>query len=182
MSKTLKAPVDPRTWDWQCQGSIIVSILMITPRFVIGFIPLTAYSHPHFRYISQSMMIFLTSPFLSSSFNFTLSSLPQIFQYGLEDIPDRCPERLVFWGSTRSAGLCRLPTFARYQSLCILATNYRMRRPIFGEKLRARGNFWRIIPCQKQSKHPIPDRISPPQDVAIGCERIDHPASKSHGV
>lgn len=79
----------------------------------------------------------------------SLTSLRQRNHNGVETFPDRCPERALCLGSTRFAELHRLSAFARYQSLCLVAANHRMRRPVVWKKLRAGGNFWRIVSSQK---------------------------------
>jgi hypothetical protein len=157
--------------------------LPINPLFTENSSPLRFYTRyafpwlPCFLFTAQDASLLATSSPLSVAFTHPQSSLTSlsIVQNGLETVPHRCPKRLVFSGSTRPTGLRRLSPFARHQSLCLIATDYRIRGPVIWEELRSRSNFWHIISDQEQLVYSIPDRISPLQDISYWCNRMSRP-------
>jgi hypothetical protein len=139
-------------------------------------------------HLASSLLPTISRPLVTTSLildlltSYASSILPNFAvkcQNGLEIVPHRCLEQVVYQGSTRSARLHRQSPFARHQSLCLAAADYRMRRPVIWEELCVGSNFWRIFSHQKQLVHPISDRISPSQDLAHRRECLDCAASLS---
>ena len=82
-------------------------------------------------------------------------------QNGYESVPHRRPRRSMFSGSARSIRFRRPSSFSRYQSLCLIATDHCVWRPIIRKKLGAGSNFRCIVPNKEQLVHPISDRVGP---------------------
>ena len=88
----------------------------------------------------------------------------------------------MFQESIKFVEFRRLSSFARHQSLCLIVTNYRIRRSVVWKKFRAENDIWRIFFCQKQFKHSIFDKIDFSQNVVNKCKRVDCFASSSHWI